>query len=105
MTRQSPDPEAKGVSWTPGPWRVSTGALGFQSIRTGERNSDPDSDLIADVYGDDGSAHLISAAPELYEAALLAAPHGDRLLHGPNVSISADAYRALCAALAKANPQ
>lgn len=50
----------------------------------------------------DANAALIAAAPDLYAAALLAAPHGDSLQHGPNVSISAAAYRALCTALAKA---
>jgi hypothetical protein len=52
------------------------------------------------------SADLPSRAADLidefYAAAKLAAPHEDRLQYGPNVSISPDAYRALCAALRKA---
>lgn len=39
---------------------------------------------------------------KIEEAAKLACPHGERLLHGANVSISAAAYKALCAATAKA---
>lgn len=42
------------------------------------------------------------AFPELYAAAKAAAPHGSRLQHGPNVSMSAAVYKALCAAIDKA---
>lgn len=56
---------------------------------------------LAFVYDPD-DARLIASAPSLLAAALLAAPHGETLIHGPNVSISAAAYQALCAAIAKA---
>lgn len=52
----------------PGPWRVSTDDLGYHSIRTGERNDAPDSDLIADLFCSEQEVNLIAAAPDLYEA-------------------------------------
>ena len=48
------------------------------------------------------NAKAVAALPELVAAIKLAAPHGRKLQHGPNVSISAAAYRALCDALEKA---
>jgi hypothetical protein len=53
---------------TPGPWRISTDENGYSSIRTGERNSAPDSDLIVDAFCSDEDTHLIAASPSIARA-------------------------------------
>lgn len=64
---------------TPGPWRISVDKLGYASIRTGTHNAHPDSDLIADVYGESADVTLILAAPDLLEALTEAVSVSDRL--------------------------
>ena len=95
------------TKFTPGPWRVGKAVNGCW-IEAGDKVAISVGRTFYQSVGhreEEANAHLISAAPELYAAAAMAAPHGDRLQHGPNVSISAAAYRALCAALSKARGQ
>ena len=50
--------------WTPGPWRVSDdGGFGFAV-----HSVDPTWDTVCECNYYDGNAHLIAAAPDLYDA-------------------------------------
>ena len=77
------------------PLRVSTDALGHHDLRTGERNSAPDSGLIASCVRDDYIA-LFQAAPELL-AVLLEVVNTS---HG--LTMPSSAYLAAESAIAKA---
>lgn len=60
---------------------------------------------VAQYVATEADAHMMAASKKMYAALLLAAPHREQLQHGPNVSISAAAYRAICEALRTAEGQ
>jgi hypothetical protein len=97
---------------TPGPWQRKSDygddALTVIANPDGNGQEDPFTyDFIAtavDEYGEHAEAaqaniRAIIALPELLKALVAVAPHGSKLQHGPNVSISAAAYEAVLDAL------
>jgi len=60
------------TKWTPGPWSINTGLDQRPYIVAGEKNWPPLGKVYRDsIDGDlpwEANAHLIAAAPELYEA-------------------------------------
>ena len=59
------------------PWRVSEDDRGFLSVVTD--NKEMTEDLVAHTFGEDANAHLIAAAPDLYEALRAVVKNSDDL--------------------------
>lgn len=91
-----------GPQITRGPWAVVHWASDNGVVAVDPpTSSDNRGCAVARCYGSDAEANAkaIAALPLMVKALQLAAPHGRKLQHGPNVSVPANAYVAMVEAL------
>lgn len=80
-----------------GPWHVIADSQGYANIHHKSDDDGDTGDIVATCFQDDDHAHLIAAAPELYDALQLVLD-----TYGFDSSTDSSIWQTVTAALAKA---